>query len=125
MTHAISFSALNTGAAWPAMPGWMCPLRITPPWSRISSSVPAFGFCGAGVLRSLGSVLAERFDEKVGRRRDGSNADTAAGILTQSLAQTEDCLAPEGVAVHAVGNALVVPAAECDGVILTFSVATR
>ena len=64
--------------------------------------------------------FASRFHERIRMRADGSEADTAVGIVTGSLAQTEALLVGNDVAVEHTGDELVVPAAECDGVILMF-----
>ncbi|MEM6460705.1 MAG: VOC family protein [Pseudomonadota bacterium] len=65
-------------------------------------------------------TFTEKFSDAVRRRSDGSQADTAIGILTQSLEKTRTCLAENSVPSIQLDDRLVVPASACDGVILIF-----
>lgn len=70
------------------------------------------------------AAFATRFDDRIRRRADGSEADTAIGIVTQSLERTEAVLETNGIAAMRSDGRLIVPAGSCDGVILTFREAT-
>jgi|GEM_PF-2679628 len=75
---------------------------------------------GQSLVVMTSPAFATRFNRSVRQRADGSEADTVIGVVTESLTRTAAFFAGTDVTVEHMGDRLVVPASECDGVILVF-----